>query len=111
MSRKTLLITTLFIILFLAYNYLFGKKMELTALDDVYIVKTIDDTYSPSKANSVGALIKGQSVKIIGCRNLKDDQVYEVELMNNIKGYVNGMNIKVTSQPSRNPLKGGVVCW
>lgn len=109
--KKLLILLPLIILFLMGFNYLFGKDMQLTTLEKTVVVKNIDGRFQPSNANIVGTIEKGKTVKIVGCSNLKDDQVYLVELENGQQGYATGAKFNVTSKPSRNAIKGGVICW
>lgn len=43
--------------------------------------------------------------------NLVDDQVYKVELESGEQGYATGTKFKIISEPSRNLISIGVICW
>jgi len=109
--KKPLILLLLIVFLLLGFNYLFGTDMQLTALEKTPPVKNINDLFQPTNNNIVGTIEKGKSVKIVGCSNLKDGQVYLVELENGQQGYVTGAKFNIASKPSRSAIKGGVICW
>jgi hypothetical protein len=88
----------------------FGSEMYVLAGGPVRIVRDLESLNVQDPSVVVATLQAGDRVPVIGCRNLKDDQVYLVRTKDQIEGYVAGWPFELEREPWT-LLSNKVVCY
>ena len=77
----------------------FGREMYVVAGGPVRIVRDLESRNVQDPSVVVATLQAGDRARVIGCRNLKDDQVYLVRTKDQIEGYVAGWPFTLEREP------------
>ena len=76
-----------------------GREMYVVAGGPVRIVRDLESRNVQDPSVVVATLQAGDRVRVIGCRNEKDDQVYLVRTKDQIEGYVAGWPFTLEREP------------
>jgi hypothetical protein len=88
----------------------FGSEMYVVADGPVRIVRDLESRNVQDPSVVVATLQAGDRVPVIGCRNLKEDQVYLVRTKDQIEGYIAGWPFRLEHKPWT-LLSSKVVCY
>lgn len=91
--------------------FVLGREMYLVPSEPVRLVANLHDRNTTDPTKTIAVLVTGLPVSIIECRNLVDDQVYRVQTMTGVEGYVVEGRFKIESKSSLNLLGSNrVIC-
>ncbi len=78
---------------------IFGRTMVLVPAESIRIVADMKSINSREPEKKIAMIPKGQSLRVIGCRNLVHDKVFRMITDNGVEGYVAGGRFVVERQP------------
>ncbi len=86
--------------------------MRVVAKSPLRVVQSLDSRNLQDSAETVSTLAPGRTVNVVACKNLKDDQVYRVQLGDETHGWVVGGDFEIQHNPSWSGWDGPrVICF